>query len=91
MTSVDTFVTVGNYLAAPVLISAGMTIRGLALWDEVGKKGETRLSRPVGRALAVMGATHAVGAVMLVAAGRMDLTRSIWVSLHWLLLCFIES
>jgi hypothetical protein len=56
MTSVDTFITVGNYLAAPILFSAGLTISGLILWAQGG--GE----REVGKALGIMAGSHSIGA-----------------------------
>ncbi|SCZ94130.1 BZ3500_MvSof-1268-A1-R1_Chr12-2g03707 [Microbotryum saponariae] len=62
MTSVDTFVAIGNYLAAPVLICAGMTIMGLNVWEQAGLsvKGERR-ERFVGKPITIIGLTHAIG------------------------------
>ncbi|GJN93973.1 hypothetical protein Rhopal_007036-T1 [Rhodotorula paludigena] len=45
MTSVDSFIAVGNYLAAPVLLGAGMTIQGLMTWAEAD--GREKRDRPV--------------------------------------------
>jgi glycosylphosphatidylinositol transamidase len=45
MTSIDSFIAVGNYLAAPILIGAALTIQGLISWADSTKK--TRRARPV--------------------------------------------
>lgn len=85
MTSVDSFISVGNYLAAPVLVSAGMTVMGLTMWGESAgppkrRKGlrsggvEVRWRRPLGRALGIMAVTHAVGAGMLMLGSSLDPT-----------------
>lgn len=85
MTSVDSFISVGNYLAAPVLVSAGMTVMGLTVWSESGglpksatglKSGgvEVRWRKPVGKALAVMAATHGIGVGLLMLGMRLDPT-----------------
>ncbi|KAM0752508.1 Gaa1-like protein [Meredithblackwellia eburnea MCA 4105] len=80
MTSVETFITVGNYLAAPILISAGMTFTGLLLWSYTsGKGGPT--TRPVGKAALAMGVSHAVGGAIFVALGQVDPLASIPVTL----------
>lgn len=44
MTSVDTFISVANYLAAPILISAGMTITGFMLWSEASSPSSSATS-----------------------------------------------
>lgn len=77
MTSVDSFIAVGNYLAAPILISAGMTISGLTLWGETGSPSPLSPShtgglkiksgivmkrrRPVGPAVLIIGFTQLIG------------------------------
>ena len=66
MTSVETFIAVGNYLAAPILVSAGMTITGLSMWSDAaeGDAGRKR-RRPIGAALGIIAVTHAIGAGLL--------------------------
>lgn len=87
MTSISTFVTVGNYLAAPVLISAGMTVMGLSMWRvsnpssrSLGPKlrtsgFEVKMERPIGQAVAIIGLTHLIGAGMFVFVTSLDPTR----------------
>ncbi|GAA5820224.1 hypothetical protein JCM3770_006066 [Rhodotorula araucariae] len=53
MTSVDSFVAVGNYLAAPILLGAGLTIQGLITWGDAGGKGGKR-ARPIAKAMCVL-------------------------------------
>lgn len=63
MTSVETFVAVGNYLAAPVLVSAGMTVTGLSMWSAAAKGEGGRIRRrPVVGAVGVIVVTHSIGA-----------------------------
>lgn len=78
MTSVETFITVGNYLAAPILVGAGLTINGLELWASAGAKHVSR-SQATGRAVVVIGATHAIGLVMFTAVTRLDTSSAYWV------------
>ncbi|GAA5936961.1 hypothetical protein JCM1841_003932 [Sporobolomyces salmonicolor] len=73
MTSVDTFIAVGNYLAAPILIGAGLTIQGLSTWAQAGNG---QRGKPVAKALTVVGAAVAVGAVELAGVTKMDPTVS---------------
>lgn len=95
MTSVDTFISVGNYLAAPVLVSAGLTFTGFLLWGADGSpkapagtvtKGlrqsgvEVRRARPVGKAAFAIGVSHLVGGVMFALLARVDPTVEIPVS-----------
>ncbi|KAK4053579.1 Glycosyl phosphatidyl inositol protein transamidase complex subunit [Microbotryomycetes sp. JL221] len=77
MTSTDTFVTVGNYLAAPILVGAGLTVSGLQLWSKVDSKTR-RGSRDVGTASVVIAITHVVGAAMFVALASVDPTSYRW-------------
>lgn len=91
MTSVTTFITVGNYLAAPVLISAGMTIQGLSLWGNsspatsttsVGKLLEGQgivLERGpmTAEAFMVMGLSHAIGGIIFAIITHLDPMRPI--------------
>lgn len=60
MTSIDSFIAVGNYLAAPILIGAGLTISGLMTWSEAGKK--TKRDRPIVKLLTVLGSSILAGA-----------------------------
>lgn len=74
MTSIVSFVTVGSYLAAPVLISAGMSIQGMSLWAHCCRKGSSstgkqlRISSLVmknrvktSEVFGVVAATHVIG------------------------------
>lgn len=90
MTSVETFVTVGNYLAAPILISASLTVTALMEWFGHGRSGSSSSSskktrsdtssRPILTTLMLAGATHAVGVAMFAAIAGIDTTRPLWVS-----------
>lgn len=93
MTSVDTFITVGNYLAAPILISAAMTISGLTIWGEASgptstsvagglKTGGTVLKfrRPVGPAVLIIGITHVIGVGLFWFITNLDPTSESFVS-----------
>lgn len=82
MTSVETFITVGNYLAAPILISAGLTFSALIEWFELGRSKRRLVTsdRPVVTALASMGLCHVLGAILLAALGRIDTAKPLWVS-----------
>ncbi|BGP27529.1 Glycosyl phosphatidyl inositol protein transamidase complex subunit [Rhodotorula toruloides] len=73
MTSVDSFIAVGNYLAAPVLIGAGMTIQGLITWGKagVGKEGSVR-ERPVARATLVLAGAVIAGTAEMQAISQVD-------------------
>ncbi|BGO95445.1 hypothetical protein NBRC10512_001413 [Rhodotorula toruloides] len=73
MTSIDSFVAVGNYLAAPILVSAGMTIQGLSTWGQarVGKDGGAR-ERPVARAILVLAGAVLAGAAEMQAISQID-------------------
>ncbi|GAA6063599.1 hypothetical protein JCM10212_000993 [Sporobolomyces blumeae] len=59
MTSVDSFIAVGNYLAAPILVGASLTVQGLISWTDATKN--TRRARPCGKTLCVVAACLAVG------------------------------
>lgn len=58
MTSVESFVSVGNYLAAPILVGASLTIRGLRIWSTVSKR---HLEKP----LLILATCFAVGLVSM--------------------------
>ncbi|KAM0785986.1 hypothetical protein ACM66B_006804 [Microbotryomycetes sp. NB124-2] len=73
MTSTETFITVGNYLAAPILVGAGLTLRGLWLWSRAGAK---HAKSPISSALAVIFMTHALGSMLFLALTRLDPTTS---------------
>ncbi|EGU11468.1 GPI-anchor transamidase [Rhodotorula toruloides ATCC 204091] len=73
MTSIDSFIAVGNYLAAPILVGAGMTIQGLVTWGQagVGKEGNAR-ERPVARATLVLAGATLAGAAEMQAISQVD-------------------
>ncbi|GAA5912350.1 hypothetical protein JCM6882_002568 [Rhodosporidiobolus microsporus] len=75
MTSVDSFIAVGNYLAAPILVGAGLTIQGLMSWAEAGKAG--RGSRPAGTALVVFALAVVAGSAELVGLVGVDPTKDV--------------
>ncbi|GAA6002675.1 GPI-anchor transamidase subunit GAA1 [Rhodotorula paludigena] len=75
MTSVDSFIAVGNYLAAPVLLGAGMTIQGLMTWAEAD--GREKRDRSVARALAVVAIAVAAGAAELRMLTGLDPTKEL--------------
>lgn len=88
MTSVETFMSVGNYLAAPVLVSAGLTFTGFLLWAENGPRDvakvllktsgvEMRRPKPLGKAAVAIGVTHLVGGAMFALVSRVDPTVEI--------------
>ncbi|GAA5911383.1 GPI-anchor transamidase subunit GAA1 [Sporobolomyces salmoneus] len=52
MTSIDSFIAVGNYLAAPILIGAALTIQGLISWSSSSRK--TKRSRPTLKILSTL-------------------------------------
>ncbi|KAI5474391.1 glycosylphosphatidylinositol transamidase [Pseudohyphozyma bogoriensis] len=67
MKTVDSFISIGSYLAAPILVSAGMTIKGLLLWSQsAAGEGGVKKTRKVGAVLQVMMATHVIGAAVFV-------------------------
>ena len=59
MTSVDSFISVGNYLAAPILFGITLTVAGLDLWRQTFSS--PLIERPVAETLFVMLCTHLVG------------------------------
>ena len=67
MTSVTSFITVGNYLAAPILLSASMTILGLSICAECFSNDVPEIEKiltgnsRVMEAFGVIGATHLIG------------------------------
>lgn len=64
LTTPDTFISIGNYLAAPMLVSVGLTVEGLRIWATLFPVGEKKPERPVGLALLLVLATHAAGALL---------------------------
>lgn len=98
MTSPDSFIAVGNYLAAPILISAGLTISGLTIWGEASGAAEVlkgglkssgtvmKLRRPVGPAVLVIGITQAIGVGLFWFVTSLDPTSENYVSLVYFLL-----
>jgi glycosylphosphatidylinositol transamidase len=75
MKSVDSFISVADYLAAPILVSAGITITGLKMWNDLSDK-----RRDIGRPMIVMALSHLVGLAMLAAVSLLEYTKSIPVS-----------
>lgn len=78
MTSVETFISASNYLAAPILIGAGLTIDGLLTWAQAGRdlKGQAR-EKPVLLAMVLLGVVFAVGAAQMAIVARVDPTREL--------------
>lgn len=93
MTSVDSFMSVGSYLAAPVLVSAGLTFTGFLIWGENGPRAssagvalqneglELRRAKPLGQAAVAIGVTHLVGGAMFALVARVDPTVEVSVRL----------
>ncbi|GAA6021521.1 hypothetical protein JCM10207_005789 [Rhodosporidiobolus poonsookiae] len=75
MTSVDSFIAVGNYLAAPILTGAGLTIQGLITWAEAGKAGKG--SRPAAMAVVAVALAAAAGVGELAALVGVDPQKSV--------------
>lgn len=80
MTSIDSFIAVGNYLAAPVLIGAGMTIQGLITWAQAGveKTGSVR-ERTVARAVMLLAGAAVAGAAEMQAISQVDPAKELHV------------
>ncbi|GAA6018826.1 hypothetical protein JCM11491_006877 [Sporobolomyces phaffii] len=70
MTSIDSFIAVGNYLAAPILIGAALTISGLITWSTSGQK--TRRRRPVLKILVALVVALSVASFELSLVLRID-------------------
>ena len=97
MTSVDSFVAVGNYLAAPILLGAGLTVEGLLTWTAAaagtttvkGAKEMPHGGRPLVKAAVVVVGAAAAGAAQLRLVEAVDPTAQIHVrpalslSLSW--------
>ncbi|BGP58138.1 Glycosyl phosphatidyl inositol protein transamidase complex subunit [Rhodotorula sphaerocarpa] len=73
MTSVDTFISATNYLAAPLLIGAGLTIDGLLTWSKAG--GAAGRERPVLTVVGLLAVVLLVGAAELAVVTRLDPER----------------
>ena len=84
MTSTDSFITVGSYLAAPILVSAALTMLGLSLCMEcfrtarasngsivVGEEGR------IGLAASIVGGTHLLGAILYGIISAIDPMRPV--------------
>ena len=85
MTSTQTFISVGNYLAAPVLISISLTVLGLSIWSRCFPKVAESDDRPIALALSVILATHIHGYMVLNVWNQFDLSKAA----SPLLLCFL--
>ncbi|GAA5989951.1 hypothetical protein JCM10908_002393 [Rhodotorula pacifica] len=70
MTSVDTFISVSNYLAAPILIGAGLTVDGLITWTKAG--GPSSREKPVLVAMLLLAAVVLVGLGEVALVTRVD-------------------
>ncbi|GAA5905667.1 hypothetical protein JCM8208_005799 [Rhodotorula glutinis] len=84
MTSVDSFVAVGNYLAAPILLGAGLTVEGLMTWAAAagtttakGAKEVPHGARPLVNAAVVVVGAAAAGAAQLRLVEAVDPTAPI--------------
>lgn len=73
MTSVDTFISVSNYLAAPILIGAGLTVDGLITWSQASaNKSGVAKEKPVLLAMILLGAAALVGSLEVALIARLD-------------------
>ncbi|GAA5880792.1 hypothetical protein JCM3774_005751 [Rhodotorula dairenensis] len=76
MTSVDTFISVSNYLAAPILIGAGLTFDGLITWSLAGRvRGRQNSSggeKPVLLAVVLLGTALFVGSLEVALVTRLN-------------------
>ncbi|GAA5930593.1 GPI-anchor transamidase subunit GAA1 [Sporobolomyces koalae] len=72
MTSIDSFIAVGNYLAAPILIGAGLTVQGLLTWSAATKN--TKRPRPILKLLVALVAATLAGSAELLLVLRIDPT-----------------
>ncbi|KAG0666333.1 Glycosyl phosphatidyl inositol protein transamidase complex subunit [Rhodotorula mucilaginosa] len=76
MTSVDTFISVSNYLAAPILIGAGLTIDGLITWSQASasanNKSGVAKEKPVLLAMILLGVAALVGSLEVALIARLD-------------------
>jgi glycosylphosphatidylinositol transamidase len=83
MTSIDSFIAVGNYLAAPILIGAALTIQGLISWSASSQK--TKRSRPVLKILATLGVALAAASSELFILLQLEPIRDPSAAMqHWL-------
>ncbi|KWU44358.1 GPI-anchor transamidase [Rhodotorula sp. JG-1b] len=74
MTSVDTFISVSNYLAAPILIGAGLTIDGLITWSQASANNTSGVAKekPVLLAMVLLGLAVLVGSLEVALIARLD-------------------
>ena len=85
MTSTDSFVTVGSYLAAPILISAALTMLGLSVCmrcfrSEAGVAGGGIVvaAKPrLGLAASIVGGTHLLGGSFYALISSIDPMRPV--------------
>lgn len=84
MTSVDTFISVSNYLAAPILIGAGLTVDGLIAWSLVANDATRRGSgeKPVLLAVVLLGAALLAGSLEVALLARIDPAERLPVRTH---------
>lgn len=77
MTSVDTFISVSNYLAAPILIGAGLTIDGLITWSQASANNTSRVAKekPVLLAMVLLGVAVLVGSLEVALIATLDPQR----------------
>ncbi|KPV71938.1 uncharacterized protein RHOBADRAFT_39997 [Rhodotorula graminis WP1] len=80
MTSVGSFVAVGNYLAAPILLGAGLTVEGLVTWSAAAVTTTAKEGgRPLVKAAVVVVGAAAAGAAQLRLVEAVDPTAPIHV------------
>lgn len=80
MTSTDSFITVGSYLAAPILISAALTMLGLSICmdcfraeDGAAGGGIVVCAKPrIGVATLIVGGSHLLGGVFYALISSVD-------------------
>lgn len=74
MTSVDTFISVSNYLAAPILIGAGLTVDGLITWSQASANNKSGVAqeKPVLLAMILLGAAALAGSLEAALIARLD-------------------
>ena len=80
MTSTDSFITVGSYLAAPILVSAALTMLGLSICmgcfrveDGVAGGGIVVGANPrIGVAALIVGGSHLLGGLFYALISSID-------------------
>ena len=76
MTSTGTFISVGNYLAAPVLVGVALTVLGLSIWGSCFPKANEPDLRPVGTASLLILLTHLHGTMVFNVWSRFDVNKA---------------